>query len=247
MKKYSFIGLITILGLTFGLWLGNPAIAQGDGSKSVYLPFKAPSAWNSANVTDQPNVSYAMAKISDISELFAIQDKAFVKTNPSDTWFVYGLFGKVKALEDPNSPKYTVWQGRHDGIDLVAPLGTDVLSATDGEVVFADQYIGNTIIVKCQDGLYITYGHLNKMFKKVGDKATIGELIGEVGNSGGVTNPHLHFEIDQRIENRTFLAINPLSFFNEKDLIIPDFAANHYSDPSNADNFYWINPLADLI
>ena len=239
--------LISIIVMPILLCLSTSLAIANDSKIEIGLPLAGQSLWHSAIPSNDQNLNYLMVKTNGANQLFAVKDKTFVKTSSNDTWFVYGLFGKVQALSEPGSPKYQIWQGKHNAIDFSAPIGTPVISATNGEVVFADEYIGNTIIIKCQDELYVTYGHLNKVYTKIGDKVTIGEAIGEVGNSGGVINPHLHFEIDQRIENHTFMAINPANFYSLNDFTIPEFSVNQYAKASDADNFYWINPLADMI
>ena len=52
--------------------------------------------------------------------------------------------------------------------------------------------------------IVIVYAHCNKLYVKEGDKISQGQKIGEVGETGNATGPHLHFEI--RKAGRT---INP--------------------------------------
>lgn len=85
----------------------------------------------------------------------------------------------------------------HDGIDIGAAMGTDVLAADDGEVIFAGSYggYGNTIIVSHGGGISTQYSHLSKILVGVGKKVLKGDKIGLVGSTGWSTGPHLHFTV----------------------------------------------------
>jgi len=85
----------------------------------------------------------------------------------------------------------------HDGIDIAAAMGTDVLAADNGEVIFAGSYggYGNTIIVSHGGGISTQYSHLSKILVGVGKKVLKGDKIGLVGSTGWSTGPHLHFTV----------------------------------------------------
>ncbi|MCF0149204.1 MAG: peptidoglycan DD-metalloendopeptidase family protein [Clostridium sp.] len=94
------------------------------------------------------------------------------------------------------------WSSFHKGIDIAGDIGDNVFAAMDGEVIYSeynDGGYGNLIIIKHEDNMSTYYGHLNEYKVKVGDKVKKGDIIGEVGNTGFSTGPHLHFEL--RVNN----------------------------------------------
>ncbi len=89
----------------------------------------------------------------------------------------------------------------HNGIDLLADIGTPVLAARSGLVVEAtsSKGMGNYVILKHYDGLTTIYGHLSSIDTRKGILVRQGEIIGKVGKTGNANHPdmlpHLHFEI----------------------------------------------------
>jgi murein DD-endopeptidase MepM/ murein hydrolase activator NlpD len=85
----------------------------------------------------------------------------------------------------------------HNGLDIAAPYGTSIKSASKGKVIFSGDKgsYGNLIIVDCGNGVQIYYGHCSKLYAKVGDKVNAGDIIAAVGSTGNSTGNHLHFEI----------------------------------------------------
>ena len=84
----------------------------------------------------------------------------------------------------------------HVGLDIAANAGTVILSSMDGTVVEAGELsgYGNCIQIQKDDVLTI-YGHCSKVYVNKGDNIIQGQQIGEVGQTGNATGPHLHFEI----------------------------------------------------
>ena len=91
----------------------------------------------------------------------------------------------------------------HAGMDFSAKIGTDIYATGNGVVTFASwkQGYGNCLIIDHGYGYKTLYGHLNKFKKRVGQKVTRGEVIGEVGNTGKSTGPHLHYAVIVRGKN----------------------------------------------
>ena len=68
---------------------------------------------------------------------------------------------------------------------------------------------GIEIVVNHGFGYKTRYAHLNRVYVKLGDKVNRGDYIGDLGNTGRSTGPHLHYEVIYR-ENR----VNPLNYFD---------------------------------
>ncbi len=84
----------------------------------------------------------------------------------------------------------------HTGIDIAANTGTVIYAALDGVVKIASSEgdYGNHLRIE-KDDVAIYYAHCNKLYVKEGDYVTQNQPIAEVGATGNVTGPHLHFEI----------------------------------------------------
>ncbi|GAA4348024.1 M23 family metallopeptidase [Angustibacter luteus] len=89
------------------------------------------------------------------------------------------------------------WGKLHAGDDLAAPIGSRIGALSSGTVVFAGQQsgYGNKVEIRHWDGTVSWYGHMSQIEVKVGEKVTPGQKVGEVGNTGHSTGPHLHLEI----------------------------------------------------
>jgi murein DD-endopeptidase MepM/ murein hydrolase activator NlpD len=86
----------------------------------------------------------------------------------------------------------------HTGVDFgVCAPTLAITAAADGIVVYTGLLTvrGNTTIIDHGWGVFTAYYHQSNILVKVGDKVTQGQHIGEVGDTGRVTGPHLHFEV----------------------------------------------------
>lgn len=88
----------------------------------------------------------------------------------------------------------------HNGVDIAASIGTPVLAAASGQVISAKSSgynggYGDMIIISHDGNIQTVYGHLNTVGVAVGQTVAKGDIIGQVGNTGRSTGPHLHFEV----------------------------------------------------
>jgi len=99
---------------------------------------------------------------------------------------------------------------RNDGINIAAKRGTSVKAAENGVVAYAGNELrgfGNMILVKHSGGWITAYAHVEKLQVNRGQKVKRGETIANVGSSGSVVTPQLHFEI-----RRGMNPVNPNKF-----------------------------------
>ncbi|WP_297445701.1 M23 family metallopeptidase [Desulfurobacterium sp.] len=118
----------------------------------------------------------------------------------------YGrLTSKFGIRRDP----FTHLLAFHPGIDIANKPGTPVRVTADGKVIRAGWWAGwgKVVLVKHPSGYITIYAHLRKIFVKPGQKVKLGQVIGEMGDTGRSTGPHLHYGIE--INDRW---VNPMKF-----------------------------------
>ncbi len=113
----------------------------------------------------------------------------------------------------------------HTGIDFPGDIGTPVLAAGDGKIIYAgfgvyrggsdvfDDPYGKAVVIEHSFGyqgepLFTLYAHLSEILVKEGQAVTTGDLIGLIGETGKTTGPHLHFEV-RLGKNEYFSTWNP--------------------------------------
>lgn len=97
----------------------------------------------------------------------------------------------------------------HRGIDIGAPLGSNVLAAEEGVVLTAgyNGSYGYYITINHGGGYVTLYAHNSRLLVKAGDKVTRGQVIAKCGSTGNSTGPHIHFEV--QVNGKV---VNPLNY-----------------------------------
>lgn len=105
--------------------------------------------------------------------------------------------GYVSSVFGMRIDPFTGLPQRHAGLDFSAPVGTEVRATADGVVRSAGRHGAYGLLVEIDHGQGLTtrYAHLSKVLVRAGAKIERGVPIGEVGNSGRSTGPHLHYEV----------------------------------------------------
>lgn len=85
----------------------------------------------------------------------------------------------------------------HTGVDYGVCANLNIYAPAPGKIVFSDELTvrGIATIIDHGWGVYSGIWHQSKSMVEVGDIVEVGQLIGEVGATGRVTGPHLHWEV----------------------------------------------------
>ncbi|WP_083721002.1 M23 family metallopeptidase [Sphingopyxis sp. QXT-31] len=126
--------------------------------------------------------------------------------NPADVMMMSSGFG---YRSDP----FTGAGAMHAGLDFRGPIGTPILAAAPGKIVFVGQKsgYGNVVEVDHGQGILTRYAHLSGFTTRVGTQVAAGEQIAKMGSTGRSTGSHLHFEV--RLNG---VAVNPRRFLEAK-------------------------------
>ena len=89
----------------------------------------------------------------------------------------------------------------HNGVDIAADAGTEVIAAAAGEVytTYEDESLGYTVVIRHEGGYTTHYSSLGEDLRvKAGDMVEMGQVIGTVGSTAlveTVLGPHVHFSV----------------------------------------------------
>jgi murein DD-endopeptidase MepM/ murein hydrolase activator NlpD len=98
----------------------------------------------------------------------------------------------------------------HKGIDIAARVGEPILAAARGRVVFAGHRAngyGNMVEIDHGYGYVTRYAHASRLHVRTGETVERGQRIADVGATGLVSGPHLHYEVE--VNGRQ---VDPLNF-----------------------------------
>ncbi|HJU04080.1 MAG TPA: M23 family metallopeptidase, partial [Nitrospiraceae bacterium] len=118
-----------------------------------------------------------------------------------------GAFGRLRVINGQS-------RNPHNGEDIAAPLGADVLAMNDGVVsLTVDHFFsGKGVFLDHGLGLQSMYFHLSEVTVQDGEAVKRGQVIGKVGASGRASGPHLHWGVRLNGARVDPLALIKLSF-----------------------------------
>lgn len=136
--------------------------------------------------------------VGDVQLTQMEQDANYIKNAVS---FIRPVTGTISSPFGQRNPTTATVPKNHTGTDIAAKSGTKIISATNGTVILSSTKGDYGKHLKIQiDDIIIVYAHCSKLYVKEGEYVTQGQEIAEVGATGNVTGPHLHFEV--RYQNR---------------------------------------------
>lgn len=146
-------------------------------------------------------------------ELFLIEQHLRARGTPE---FVLPVppTSRITSGYGPRFDPLTGQRAMHQGIDFEVAEGTPVLAVADGMVtrVASLPNYGNLVEISHRDGRVTRYAHLRQSLVRNGQAVHRGEVLGQSGNTGRSTGPHLHFEaLELGIQQ------NPLTFFLRRE------------------------------
>jgi len=133
--------------------------------------------------------------------------------------YEYGYWGNATKAAFGSEPGLSYYPHFHPAIDLAAPLGTPILAAQTGTVVYSGWALnpgpeaggGIVVDVDIGTGFHYVNCHCNATLVRVGQKVSKGQQVATVGQTGSATGPHDHFQVyDHEYSQITFY--NPLLF-----------------------------------
>ena len=85
----------------------------------------------------------------------------------------------------------------HDGVDIAADTGTEILAFADGKVDYIgeSEAYGQYFQLRHSNGVTTFYAHCSELLVQKGEHVKMGEVVARVGSSGNTTGPHLHMEM----------------------------------------------------
>lgn len=119
--------------------------------------------------------------------------------------------GPLSSLFSPNRRHPVLRISRpHKGIDIAARVGEPILAPAKGVVRRAGHRVGgygNTVEIDHGYGFTTRFAHASRILVRTGQRVERGEIIAEVGATGLVSGPHLHYEVE--VNGRQ---VDPLNF-----------------------------------
>ncbi|HEU4590836.1 MAG TPA: M23 family metallopeptidase [Steroidobacteraceae bacterium] len=196
-------GWIAVLGLGLATEPGNHHIdVQQPGSEPRQIAFEvvakqyavqqlkvAPGQVN-LSAENEARVKREQEKVRAAMQEFSASTPATMRMSPPVPGRRSSSFGLRRVFNGES-------RNPHSGMDIAAPAGTPIHLPLPGRVVDVGSYFfnGNNVIVDHGQGLMTMYCHLSKIRVELGQQLEAGDVLGNVGATGRVTGPHLHWGV----------------------------------------------------
>jgi murein DD-endopeptidase MepM/ murein hydrolase activator NlpD len=193
---------LALVGIPLAIPAGKQQIKVIDSGTTRFIDFTVTKkAYRTQRLT-VPNNRHVNPNAEDLQRIEREQARTEVAlTRFSSNTPTFKLIAPVTGTRSDSFGSRRIFNGEarnpHSGMDIAAPTGTPILSPADGVVVEQGDFFfnGNTVFIDHGSGLVTMYCHLSKITVAIGDAVKAGDSIGEVGATGRVTGPHLHFGV----------------------------------------------------
>ncbi|MDR3326371.1 MAG: LysM peptidoglycan-binding domain-containing M23 family metallopeptidase [Rhodospirillaceae bacterium] len=179
----------------------NPESSKSEVIDSTSAQDSSRSINNTAISTKEPTIKETTGNYNSLAKREATEVKQQTKNIQTSSdplgsnGFIWPVHGRLLVEFG------TTGKGQHnDGINIAVSRDTPVLAAQDGVIVYSGNELrgfGNLLLIKHSDGWMTAYAHNDALLVKRGDNVRRGQQIAKSGDSGGATQPQLHFEIRQ--------------------------------------------------
>ncbi len=204
----------------------------------VGLPLTLAAGEQRLALEDQPNtpaLTFTVVPKEYAAQYITLKDKRMVEPGPKEleriereSKIIQRAFRAWSEIPDPPLTFDLPARGRlsspfglrrffnnqprqpHSGLDIAAATGTSVVAPAPGIVIETGNYFfnGKTVFLDHGQGLVTMYNHLSRISVKKGQRVARGRKIGEIGATGRVTGPHLHWTVslnNARVDPSLFL------------------------------------------
>ncbi len=162
------------------------------------------------SILDANNLDSEVIQPGDVLFIPGAAMNEFDYKKAMGTLFIYPTSGRLSSGFGYRPDPFTGKRRFHNGIDLANASGTRILATMAGRVAdIGDRPsgYGKYVIIKHSNGYQSLYGHMDKVVVREGQYVNQGGKIGEMGNTGRSTGPHLHFSV-----YKNNAPVNPLNY-----------------------------------
>ncbi|MBF0274552.1 MAG: M23 family metallopeptidase [Nitrospinae bacterium] len=151
-------------------------------------------------------LEYLSEDMQELRKVSSVQKNSFIEIDKylrkqtsilASTPSIWPVKGWITSDFGYRISPFTGLRKMHEGIDVVAKLGTPVIAPASGVVTKSREEGGYGLVVEIKHGygLVTRFGHNSKLLVKAGDKIRRGQVISKVGSTGRSTGSHLHYEV----------------------------------------------------
>jgi murein DD-endopeptidase MepM/ murein hydrolase activator NlpD len=158
---------------------------------SVSATPESPATWDVPKLLERAEqLASSFDEVSDSLEVNSARLASRPSIMPTSGWLTSQFsMGRRHPILHISRP--------HEGIDVAAPMGTAIIAPAAGRIRHVGNERGYGLVLEIDhgNGIVTRFAHQSRVVVREGDRVTRGQHVGNVGNSGLSTGPHLHYEI----------------------------------------------------